>query len=208
MGSEHKVVGNRSRCIFASMALVSIAVVVFVITAFSYKESRIWDDRWKFQHLNATTLPKLFQTQSNSYVFLAAAAINDTQTDLGRLKWEEQGLLQKNVRLVQTKTMISVNEPGIYLLFTQATFKLTERNSTDLELRVYLKYQEREDEISATFHKACETSTDRDAVLSHSVLLRIVQGNNISISANPSRLVDRDLNPVTSFLILLKVADL
>lgn len=112
------------------------------------------------------------------------------------------------MHLDKTKTMIYVNEPGIYLLFTQATFKLAAGDSTDLELRVYHEYPEREDEISATLHKACEASTERDAVLSHSVLLRILQGNNISISANPSRLVDRELNPVTSFLTLLKVADL
>ncbi|TSK14481.1 hypothetical protein Baya_0464 [Bagarius yarrelli] len=122
------------------------------------------------------------------------------------LSWEE--MWSANISLDESKTWMTVQEAGVYLVYVQLTYSLTNSSSVDLSMGVEFSYAEREDEFIGAFDTRQATEKEQDAHLSKFFLLHMKAGNRLAIKAHPKeRLKYDDVRPFSSYITIVQYAD-
>ncbi|KAG7480534.1 hypothetical protein MATL_G00057270 [Megalops atlanticus] len=207
---------NRAQLLVTGMAL---AAVVLTIGMFLSKQKDCDCHNPctnRSRELNDSTMSALFRAPVFKPSMFLSAYKNENdehQSNEGSLMWtSDPENPNEGLSLCPNGTWISVKERGLYLLFVQATFKVTSTTTTtNLMLRVDVQYEERTDMFSAIFKtfcgsQACEEEQS-DVVLSKPILLRMHPGDNLTVVTSHRELVDYTRYPISTFLTLFKYSD-
>lgn len=123
------------------------------------------------------------------------------------LGWMEEWC--NNISLDKSKMWITVQEPGVYLVYVQLTYSLRNSSRVDLSMRVQFRYPEDEVEFIGAFDTRQHTEEQQDALLSKFFLLQMKAGNKLSIKAHPKeRIKYTDVRPFSSYITIIRYADL
>ncbi|XP_036381791.1 uncharacterized protein si:dkey-220k22.3 [Megalops cyprinoides] len=210
----HETTVNRAQLLVTGMAL---AAVVLTIGMFLSKKDCGCHNSCtnRSRELNDTTMSAFFRAPvSKASMFLSAYKNenDEHQSSEGSLMWtSDPENPSEGLSLSPNRTWISVKERGLYLLFVQATFKVTTTTTTNLMLRVDVQYEERTDMFSAIFKTYCGSQAcveeQSDVVLSKPILLRMHPGDNLTVVTSHRELVDYTRYPIPTFLTLFKYSD-
>lgn len=182
-------------------AVIIVAVTVSCLTWL------IVSRETKVRILNGMSVADMFRVPASGAHCLFKVKKTDTFSEKDEhLSWEE--MWSANISLDESKTWMTVQEAGVYLVYVQLTYSLTNSSRVDLSIIVEFNYAEGEDEIIAAFDTRQPTEKEQDAHLSKFFLLQMKAGNRLSIIARPKdRLKYDDARPFSSYITMVRYAD-
>ncbi|XP_041090192.1 lymphotoxin-alpha-like [Polyodon spathula] len=100
-----------------------------------------------------------------------------------------------------------VQETGVYFVHLQVSF--SGKNCSELNVFLDVKYTERTENYTASYGKRCPTREKEKWLqsISHTILIRLAEGNQIIVRAEPYHLVLFQSYPKTTFLTAFKYSD-
>ncbi|KAK6481100.1 hypothetical protein HHUSO_G17254 [Huso huso] len=100
-----------------------------------------------------------------------------------------------------------VQEKGVYFVHLQVSF--SGKNCSELKVFLDVKYTERTENYTVSYGKGCPTREKEKWLqsISHTILIRLAEGNEIIVRVEPYHLVLFQNDPKTTFLTVFKYSD-
>lgn len=140
------------------------------------------------------------------YCFHLVSKDDTYTTDLGPVRWEEEGS-PSGISLDKNRSRIIVNSNGHYIVSVQAIFIL-ENYTADERLRIELMANDKDALVVAWDEREVKEHLEEQTLrLSLLVLLELVKGQHISVKARHRDKFNYN-TPISTFLTMIKYSNL
>ncbi|XP_053340850.1 uncharacterized protein si:dkey-220k22.3 [Clarias gariepinus] len=189
-------------------SFIMMAVTAFCITWIIISRKEIKPSTSK---INGTLLEDLFKNLPSKAFSLFKVKNSTAEKNL--LVWEKEEDVN-NFSLNESKTLIKVEEQGVYLCYVHLTYSLekdgdlSSKELVDLSWVMTINFPESTEDFVGAFDTRQLTEKEQDVQLSGFFLLHFKAGNTLFISS-PSRMrINTNISkPFSSYITFVRIAD-